>query len=361
MRVLPLLKKKMMIETVIAPSPQALGPDDIDPTLDLEREIGRLCRENNAIILAHYYQDGEIQELADFVGDSLDLSRRAAATQADIIVFCGVRFMAETAKILSPKRIVLMPDAEAGCSLEESCPPDAFRAFRDKHPDHLALTYINCSAEVKALSDIIVTSSNAEAIINSLPQDQPILFAPDRHLGAYLARKTGRDMLLWPGTCVVHEQFSERELLRLKSRHPGAVISAHPECPEAILCHADHVGSTSAMLKFVTDSKDREFIIATEPHLIHQMKKAAPEKTFLPAPGADGTCSCANCPFMELNTLEKLYLCMVNMAPRVEIPNTLRIAARKPLDCMMELSPPAAANTDTPEPKPAFDPRANVA
>ncbi len=355
------VKKNMMTETVIAPGPEALGLDHINPILDLEQEIERLRRDMNAVILAHYYQDGEIQELVDFVGDSLDLSRRTAATRADVIVFCGVRFMAETAKILNPERTVLMPDAEAGCSLEESCPPDAFRAFRKKHPDHLALTYINCSAEVKALSDIVVTSSNAEAIINSLPQDQPILFAPDRHLGAYLARKTGRDMLLWPGTCVVHEQFSERELLRLKSKHPKAVISAHPECPETILSHADHVGSTSAMLKFVTASEDHEFIIATEPHLIHQMKKAAPEKTFYPAPGADGTCSCANCPFMELNTLEKLYLCMVNMAPRVEIPDTLRIAARKPLDRMLELSPPAAANTDTPDSKPGFDPRANVA
>ena len=351
----------MKTETVIAPGPRSLRLDHIDPTLNPKQEIEQLRRKHSAVILAHYYQDEEIQELADFVGDSLDLSRRAATTQADVIVFCGVRFMAETAKILSPERIVLMPDAAAGCSLEESCPPQAFRAFRERHPNHMALSYINCSAEVKALSDIIVTSSNAETIINSLPEDQLILFAPDRHLGAYLARKTGREMLLWPGTCVVHEQFSERELLRLKSKHHEAVISAHPECPEAILSHADHVGSTSAMPKFVTTSKSLKFLIATEPHLIHQLKKAAPEKTFYPAPGADGTCSCANCPFMELNTLEKLYLCMVNMAPRVEIPDALRIAARKPLDRMMELSPPTAANTDTPGSKPGFDPRANVA
>ena len=243
-----------MQSTVIPQKADALGIGDIDPTLDLEDEINRLRKELGAVILAHYYQDAEIQELADFVGDSLDLSRRAAETKAEVIIFCGVRFMAEVAKILSPERIVLLPDAEAGCSLEESCPPEAFRAFCQKHPDHLVVSYINCSAEVKALSDIIVTSANAEAIIRQIPEDQSILFAPDRHLGAYLSRKTGRDLLLWPGACVVHEQFSERELIRLKGRYPEAVVSAHPECPEAILNHADHIGSTSAMLKFVSET-----------------------------------------------------------------------------------------------------------
>ena len=343
-----------MQSTVIPQKADALGIGDIDPTLDLEDEINRLRKELGAVILAHYYQDAEIQELADFVGDSLDLSRRAAETKAEVIIFCGVRFMAEVAKILSPERIVLLPDAEAGCSLEESCPPEAFRAFCQKHPDHLVVSYINCSAEVKALSDIIVTSANAEAIIRQIPEDQSILFAPDRHLGAYLSRKTGRDLLLWPGACVVHEQFSERELIRLKGRYPEAVVSAHPECPEAILNHADHIGSTSAMLKFVSETPAHDIIVATEPHLIHQMKKAAPDKTFHPAPGADGTCSCANCPFMELNTMEKLYLSMINMGPRIEISDDLMLAAKKPLDRMLEMSPPASKVTP-------FDPHANVA
>jgi quinolinate synthase len=251
--------------------------------------------------------------------------------------------MAEVAKILSPDKIVVLPDMNAGCSLEESCQPDAFRAFREAHPDHLAITYINCSAEVKALSDIIVTSSNAEAIIRQIPEDRPILFAPDRHLGAYLARKTGRDMALWPGTCVVHEQFSEREIVKLKVRHPAARIVAHPECPEAILRHADHVGSTSAMLKYVAASDADTFIVATEPGLIHQMKKASPEKTFLTAPGGDGTCSCATCPFMALNTMEKLYLALKNLEPRIELDPTLIDRALKPLRRMLEMSPKPAA------------------
>ncbi|HSV28231.1 MAG TPA: quinolinate synthase NadA [Candidatus Omnitrophota bacterium] len=311
---------------------------DIDPTLDLEAEIDRLRREKNAIILAHYYQDGEIQDLADFVGDSLDLSRKAAATDADMIVFCGVRFMGEVAKILSPTKIVVIPDAEAGCSLEDSCKPDAFRAFREKHPDHVAVTYINCSAEVKALSDVIVTSSNAETIVNQLPADKPIVFAPDRHLGAYIARKTGRDMTLWPGSCIIHEQFSEKELIKLKVRHPNALVAAHPECPEAILTHADHVGSTRGILDYVLKTDAKEFIIATEPHIIHQMQKAAPDKVFIPAPGADGGCSCSDCPFMAKNTLEKIYLAMVNAAPAIEIPEELRVQAKKPLDRMLEMS-----------------------
>jgi len=327
-----------MTQTVFPPSGTPMTEREIDPTLDLVAEIARLKRERNAVILAHYYQDGDIQDLADFVGDSLDLSRKAAATDADVIVFCGVRFMGEVAKILSPGKTVLIPDAEAGCSLEDSCRPETFRAFRERHPDHLAVTYINCSAEVKALSDVIVTSSNAEAIVRGLPADRPILFAPDRHLGAYIARKTGREMTLWPGSCIIHEQFSEHELVKLKVRHPKALVAAHPECPEAIVAQADHVGSTRAILDFVLASPADEFIIATEPHIIHQMRKAYPHKTFLPAPGADGGCSCSNCPFMALNTMEKIYLALVNDGPYLEVPEDLRRAAQAPLDRMLEMS-----------------------
>jgi quinolinate synthase len=328
-----------MTNTVILPGPKARQEREIDPTLDLLAEIGRLKRERNAVILAHYYQDGEIQDLADFVGDSLDLSRKAAATDADVIVFCGVRFMGEVAKILSPQKLVLIPDAEAGCSLEDGCKVEDFLRMRKRYPDHVALTYINCSAEVKAASDIIVTSSNAETIIRSLPDEQPILFAPDRHLGAYLKRKTGREnMVLWPGTCIIHEQFSERELIKLKTLHPKAKVAAHPECPESILKHADHVGSTRGLLDFVLKSEANDFIIATEKHIIHQMEKAAPHKTFIAAPGADGSCDCARCPFMALNTLEKIYLALLNDAPRIELPEDLRLAALKPLQRMMELS-----------------------
>lgn len=328
-----------MSETVILPGADALTEEGMDPDIDLYAEIDRLRREKNAVILAHYYQDSEIQDLADFVGDSLDLSRKAQETAADMIVFCGVRFMGEAAKILNPSRVVVIPDAEAGCSLEDSCRPDAFRAFREKHPNHLSVTYINCSAAVKALSDIIVTSSNAEAIIRQIPENQPILFAPDRYLGGYLKGKTGRDMLLWPGTCVVHEQFSERELIKLKGNHPGALVAAHPECPEAILKLADHVGSTKSILNFVTAAAAAEYIIATEPHIIHQMQKASPGKTFIPAPGAEGDCNCSNCPYMEKNTLEKVYLCMVNEAPYFQIAEPLRLAALKPLQRMMDMSP----------------------
>ncbi len=327
-----------MVDTVILPGAEALTEQAIDPTLDLHAEIERLRRERKAVILAHYYQDGEIQDLADFVGDSLDLSRKAAATDAEVIVFCGVRFMGEVAKIVSPQKTVLIPDAEAGCSLEDSCRPEAFKAFRDKHPDHIALTYINCSAEVKALSDVIVTSSNAEAILAQMPADKPILFAPDRHLGGYLARKTGRDMTLWPGSCIIHEQFSERELIKLKTTYPKALVAAHPECPEGILAHADHVGSTRSILDFVLSSPADDFIIATEQHIIHQMQKAAPHKTFIPAAGADGSCDCARCPFMAKNTLEKIYLALKNDAPRIEMPEALRQDALKPLQRMLDLS-----------------------
>ena len=330
-----------MADTIILPPAGAKTERDIPSTLDLEAEIDRLRKEKNAVILAHYYQDGEIQDLADFVGDSLDLSRKAAATDADMIVFCGVRFMAEVAKILSPQKTVVLPDHEAGCSLEDSCQPEPFRQFREKHPDHIAVTYINCSAEVKALSDVIVTSSNAEHIVRQLPADQPILFSPDRHLGAYIARRTGRDLTLWPGSCIVHEQFSEQELIKLKVRHPQAPIVAHPECPDAILNHADSIGSTKMILDFVLKSPQPEFIIATERHIIHQMEKAAPHKTFIPAAGADGSCNCSNCPFMAKNTLEKLYLCMVNETPAITMPEDLRLRALKPLQRMLEMSPPA--------------------
>src|SRR3954465_5687168 len=306
--------------------------------LDLLGEIERLKRERKAVILAHYYQKPEIQDLADFVGDSLDLSRKAAATDADVIAFCGVRFMAETAKILSPEKIVILPDMAAGCSLEDSCPPDQFKAFRAAHPDHIALTYINCSAEVKALSDIIVTSSSADAILKQLPKDQKIIFGPDKNLGGYLARKTARDMLLWPGVCIVHEAFSETELLKLRAEHPGAPVLAHPECPPHILDHADQVGSTKAILEYALNSPSDVMIVATEPHIIHQMEKAAPHKTFIGAPGADGNCNCNMCPYMALNTLEKLYLALRDLTPRVEMDEQLRLAAKKPLDRMLEMA-----------------------
>ncbi len=333
-----------MTETIILPGAGARVEADLDPTLDLEAAIDQLRERRNAVILAHYYQDGEIQDIADFVGDSLDLSRKAAATDADVIVFCGVRFMGEVAKILSPDKTVLIPDAEAGCSLEDSCQAADFKRWRDGHPDHVALTYINCSAEVKALSDIIVTSSNAEAIVRQIPETRPILFAPDRHLGAFVKRRTGRDnMVLWPGTCIIHEQFSERELVKLKVRHPAARVAAHPECPEPILAQADYVGSTRMLLDYVTRTEGDEFIIATEPHIIHQMQRAAPGKTFISAPGADGRCDCANCPHMARNTLEKLYLALLNDAPAVVLPEELRRRALTPLRRMLEMSGPAAS------------------
>jgi len=306
--------------------------------LDLAQEIDRLRKERNAVILAHYYQDPRIQDLADFVGDSLDLSRKAASTDADVIAFCGVRFMAETAKILSPEKIVILPDLNAGCSLEDSCPPDQFKAFREAHPDHIALTYINCSAAVKALSDIIVTSSSAEIILSQLPKDQKIIFGPDKHLGSYLARKSGRDMLLWPGVCIVHEAFSETELIKLKAQHPGAPVLAHPECPAHIIDHADLVGSTKAILDYALSSPAQTMIVATEPHIIHQMEKAAPHKQFIGAPGADGNCNCNMCPYMALNTMEKLYVALRDLEPRIEMDEDLRLAAKKSLDRMLEMA-----------------------
>lgn len=316
------------------------------PVVDLRAEIGRLRRERNAVILAHYYQKPEIQDLADFVGDSLDLSRKAAATEADVIAFCGVKFMAEVAKILSPGKIVVLPDLDAGCSLEDSCPPAEFAAFRAAHPDHIALSYINCSAEVKALSDIIVTSSSAERIIMQLPADQPVIFGPDRHLGAYLNRVTGRQMLLWQGACIVHEAFSERELLKLKLAHPGAPVAAHPECPGHILDHADFVGATSGILKFALASPVQTIIVATEPHIMHQMQLAAPEKTFIGAPGADGNCNCNMCPYMGLNTMEKLYMALRDLEPQLHLAEDVRVAALKPLERMLAMSGGAPLGTD---------------
>jgi len=312
--------------------------------IDYEQEIRRLRKEMNAVILAHYYQEDDIQDIADFVGDSLDLARKAAATSADVIVFCGVKFMAEGAKILNPDKLVLLPDMKAGCSLEDSCPPAEFKKFREAHPDHIAITYINCSAEVKALSDIIVTSSNAEAIINQIPKDQKIIFAPDQYLGGYLARKTGREMLLWQGSCIVHENFSEKELIKLKTRHPAANVIAHPECPEPLLKHAGHIGSTSSLLKFTETHPGQEFIVLTEPGILHQMKLRSPGSTFYPVPGIskespEGACvSCNDCPYMKLNTMQKIYECMVNRAPNLELPQALMDAARKPLERMLEMS-----------------------
>ena len=319
--------------------------------VDLLAEIAQLKQERNAVILAHYYQKPEIQDLADFVGDSLDLSRKAAATDADVIAFCGVRFMAETAKILSPQKTVILPDMDAGCSLEDSCPPDQFAAFRAAHPDHIALTYINCSAEVKALSDIIVTSSSAEAILDQIPKDQKIIFGPDRHLGGYLARRFDREMLLWPGICIVHQAFSETELLKLKAQYPGAPVAAHPECPPHIIDHSDHVGSTSSILKFAIESPAETILVATEPHIIHQMEKAAPHKTFIGTPGGDGNCNCNMCPYMALNTLEKLYVSLRDLKPQIDLSTELMDAARVPLQRMLDMAGHTVGQGDVGKPK----------
>ena len=311
--------------------------------LDLATEIVRLKREMNAVILAHFYQEPAIQDVADFVGDSLQLSQKAAAASADVIVFCGVLFMAETAKILNPGKLVLLPDLEAGCSLADGCPADEFRAFRARHPDHVSITYINCSAEVKALSDIICTSSNAEKIIGQIPPEQPILFAPDQHLGRFLIRKTGREMQLWPGSCMVHEQFSERRLIELKELHPQAKVLAHPECREAVLRHADYIGSTTGILKCASESPAVEFIVATETGILHQMEKACPEKTFIPAP-SEGGCqwgeggACSECPHMKLNSMEKLYRAMRDRTPEITLDEELRLGALRPIRRMLEMS-----------------------
>jgi len=310
---------------------------DINPTIDLFAEINKLKKEKNAIILAHYYQEPDIQDVADYIGDSLGLAQKAANTDADIIIFAGVHFMAETAKILNPTKKVLLPDLKAGCSLADSAPANLFKAFKDKHPEHLVISYINCTADIKALSDIICTSSNAEAILNSLPKDQKIIFAPDKNLGGYLNKKTGRNMLLWNGACMVHEIFSLEKITKLKIRHPKAQLISHPECEEAVLNISDYVGSTTQLLKYAQTSDVNEFIVATETGILHQMQISTPNKTFIPAP-PNNSCACNDCPHMKLNTLEKLYLCMQYELPEITMNETLRIAAKKPIDRMLEIS-----------------------
>ena len=304
---------------------------------DIFSRLEKLKNERNAVILAHYYQDPDIQDVADFMGDSLALAQYAVKTDADVILFCGVHFMCETAKILNPDKKVILPDKNAGCSLADSAPPQKFIAWVDSHPDHTVITYINCSAEVKAASDIICTSSNAEKIINSLPKDEKIIFAPDKYLGAYLQKKTGRDLLLWDGSCQVHEIFSERELIRLKTRHPEALVLAHPECDENILRHSDHIGSTTSIIKFAHDSNLEKFIIATEPGVIHQMEKESPQKTFIPLPSNDG-CACNECPHMRLNTIEKMVTALETMEPEIILSEELRLQALAPLERMLALS-----------------------
>lgn len=316
-----------------------LGYLDIeaDPTLDLVEAIRELKREKNAVILAHFYQDGDIQDIADYVGDSLGLSQQAAATDADIIVFAGVHFMAETAKVLSPQKKVLVPDLKAGCSLADSCPPDLFRKFREKYPDHVVVSYVNCTAEIKTMTDICCTSTNAVQIIESIPKDKPILFAPDRNLGAYLEKKTGRKMVLWNGTCMVHEIFSNEKITRLMARHPEAKLIAHPECEAVILEKAHYIGSTSGLLKFTQKDPCDTFIVATEAGIIHQMMKRSPHKTFIPAP-PDNSCACNECPHMKRNTLEKLYTCLLYEQPEVTLEERVIRDARASIDRMLEIS-----------------------
>jgi quinolinate synthase len=309
---------------------------------DLESEIERLKKERNAVVLAHYYQESEIQDIADFIGDSLQLAQAAAKTkEADVICFAGVHFMAETAKILNPERIVVVPDVDAGCSLASGCPADRFEAWIAKHraqsPESVVVSYINCTAEVKALSDCIVTSSNAEKIIRSIPENRKILFAPDKNLGVYLEKKTGRKMVLWQGSCIVHETFSVRKLIGLKERHPSALVIAHPECEQAVLAMADYVGSTTSLLKYAVSSPAKEFVVVTESGILHQMRKAAPEKTFIPAP-PEANCACNECPFMRMNTLEKVFLCLRDLTPRIEMAPELLERARKPIERMLALS-----------------------
>jgi len=306
-------------------------------SLNLEEEILELKKKLNAVILAHFYQESEIQELADHIGDSLELSRRAADTTADVIVFAGVHFMAETAKILNPAKKVLLPDLNAGCSLAEGCPAPMFKQFRDEHPDHIVISYINCSAAVKALSDIICTSSNAVKIVEQIPKDKKIIFAPDKNLGRYIIKKTGRDMLLWDGSCIVHETFSDRKILELKAENPDALLIAHPECEEAVLNRADFIGSTSGLLKFTIENPSKEYIVATEEGIIYQMQKASPGKKFIPAP-PEANCSCNECPYMKLNTMEKLYLCMKDGKPEITLDEEIRIKALKPIQKMLEMS-----------------------
>ncbi len=329
------MAQNMTVDEVAAGSHTAVSA--VDPSIDLFSEIARLKRALNAIVLAHFYQEPDIQDIADVIGDSLALAQAAARTRADVIVFCGVHFMAETAKILNPDRLVLLPDLAAGCSLADSCPAPAFARFRAAHPDHYVISYINCSAAVKAQSDLICTSSNAEHLIRQVPAERPILFAPDQQLGRYLIGRTGRDMLLWPGACSVHVTFSERLLIRLKTQHPGALVLAHPECEETVLRHADHIGSTTSIFEYAKKSQARSFIVATEAGIIHQMKKACPDKEFIPAPPENG-CACNECPHMRLNTLEKVYQCMVDRRPEITMAEDLRVKALVPLQRMLDMS-----------------------
>lgn len=310
---------------------------DIEPTLDLFSEIEKLKKEKNMVLLAHYYQEPDIQDVADYIGDSLGLAQAAAKTNADYIVFAGVHFMAETAKILNPSKKVLLPDLKAGCSLADSAPAPLFKAFKEKYPDHIVISYINCTAEIKALSDIICTSGNAQKIIESVPKEQPIIFAPDKNLGAYLNKITGRNMVLWNGACMVHEIFSLEKITKLKIRHPKAKFIAHPECEEAVLNIADFIGSTTQLLKYTQQEPSTEFIVATETGILHQMQQNSPLKTFIPAP-PNNACACNDCPHMKLNTLEKLYLCMQYGLPEIEMDESLRIAALKPMERMMDIS-----------------------
>ena len=306
---------------------------------ELCAEIKRLKKEKNAVILAHFYQEPIIQDIADFVGDSLKLSQQAASTDADIIVFAGVHFMAETAKIINPHKKVLLPDVNASCSLAESCPPDDFKKFIDAHPDHIVITYINCSAEIKALSDIVCTSSNAEKIINSVPKDQPIIFAPDKNLGKYMIEKTGRDLVLWDGTCIVHEAFAIDKILALHQRHPKAQFIAHPESGPEILRVASYIGSTSGLINYAKTNDSSEFIVATEAGILHQMQKEVPHKTLIPAPSKENnSCACSECGFMKMNTLEKLYLCLKNESPEIIVPENIRKKAILPIERMLNLS-----------------------
>ena len=310
---------------------------DLDPTLDLFAAIERLKKEKNAVLLAHYYQEPDIQDVADYIGDSLGLAQQAEKTNADMIVFAGVHFMAETAKILNPGKKVVIPDLKAGCSLSDSCPPALFKKFKAQHPDHKVVSYINCSAGIKALSDVICTSSNAKFIVESFPKDQPLIFAPDKNLGAYINKITGRNMVLWNGACMVHEIFSLEKITKLKVRHPEAKLIAHPECEEPILRIADYIGSTTGLLKYTQTDSAQEYIVATETGILHQMMKASPEKTFIPAP-PNNSCACNDCPHMKLNTLEKLYLCMEYETPEIIMEEELRLAAKKPIDRMLEIS-----------------------
>ncbi len=310
---------------------------EVDVRLDLFAEIERLKKEKNAVVLAHFYQEPDIQDVADYIGDSLGLAQKAKESNADMIVFAGVHFMAETAKILNSTKKVLLPDLKAGCSLADSAPPGPFKAFKERYPDHIVISYINCTAEIKALSDIICTSSNAEKIIESVPANQPIIFAPDKNLGAWLNKKTGRNMVLWNGACMVHEIFSLEKITKLKLRHPEAKLIAHPECEEAVLAIADYIGSTTQLLKFSQTDTSNSYIVATETGILHQMQQASPDKTFIPAP-PNNNCACNDCPHMKLNTLEKLYLCMQYEQPEILMEEELRLAAKKPIDRMLDIS-----------------------